>query len=225
MPTVLVTGAGRGLGREFARQYAADGWSVIATVRNPEAADPLRSLGGDIRIELLDMRDRPGLAAFARRLAAAPLDLFIANAGISGPGRLKSAEDAAGWMEAFGVNVVAPALLGEMLAPSVIAARGKMVAITSRRGSITEISAGGWNAYRASKAALNAAWRAMAAELSSEPISIAMIHPGTAKTDMAGAAAPLEIADSISAVRRVIEGLTPEEKGVFLDYRGETLPW
>lgn len=222
---MLVTGAGRGLGLEFARQYAADGWSVIATVRSSEGAGLLRSLGGDIRVEGLDMRDRPALVEFARRFAGAPLDLFIANAGISGPGRLKSAEDAAGWMETFGVNVVAPALLGEMLAPSVIAARGTMVAITSRRGSIAHIEAGGWNAYRASKAALNAAWRAMAVELAGEPISIAMIHPGTVKTDLAGASAPLEIAESIAAVRRVIEGLTPEEKGVFLDYRGEPLPW
>jgi NAD(P)-dependent dehydrogenase (short-subunit alcohol dehydrogenase family) len=224
MPSVLVTGAGRGLGLEFARQYAADGWSVIATVRNEGAARELRGLAGEIRIETLDMRDHSSLAALARRIEG-PLDLLIANAGISGPDRLTTAADAAGWLEVFDVNVIAPTLLAQTLAPKVVAARGRLVAITSQMGSIADNRSGGWTAYRAAKAALNAAWRSLAVEMSAEPIAIAMLHPGWVKTDMGGAGATLEIPDSVAALRRVIDGLRPADKGVFLNYRGETLPW
>ena len=106
MPRVLVTGAGRGIGLEFARQYAADGWDVIATVREPLAAAALRKLG--IRVEPLDMRDFDAVAAFPARLAGAPLDLFVANAGISKAKLIRSAEDAKAWQEVHAVNAVAP---------------------------------------------------------------------------------------------------------------------
>jgi NAD(P)-dependent dehydrogenase (short-subunit alcohol dehydrogenase family) len=225
MPSVVITGAGRGLGLEFARQYAADGWSVVATVRTPAAADELRRLAGDVRVELLDMRDHQALAGFAGRLGDAPLDLLIANAGVSGPDRLVSAEEAGRWLQVFDVNVVAPTLLAQTLAPKVIAARGKLVAITSQMGSIADNASGGWTAYRASKAALNAAWRSMAVEMADEPVAIAMLHPGWVKTDMGGAGALLDIPDSIASLRRVIAGLEPADKGVFLNHQGQTLPW
>ncbi len=224
MPSVLVTGAGRGLGLEFARQYAADGWKVIATVRDAAAARELRGLAGEIRTEALDMRDHSALAALARRIEG-PLDLLIANAGISGPDRLTTAADAAGWLEVFDVNVVAPTLLAQTLAPKVVAARGRLVAITSQMGSIADNRSGGWTAYRAAKAALNAAWRSLAVEMSADPIAIALLHPGWVKTDMGGAGATLEIPDSVAALRRVIDGLGPGDKGLFLNYRGEPLPW
>ena len=224
MPSVLVTGAGRGLGLEFARQYAADGWKVTATVRDHGAARELGSLAGEIRIETLDMRDHDSLVALGRRIEG-PLDLLIANAGISGPDRLATAADAAGWLDVFDVNVVAPTLLARTLAPKVVEARGRLVAITSRMGSIADNRSGGWTAYRAAKAALNAAWRSMAVEMSAEPIAIALLHPGWVKTDMGGGGATLEIPDSVAALRQVIDGLEPSDKGVFLNYRGETLPW
>jgi NAD(P)-dependent dehydrogenase (short-subunit alcohol dehydrogenase family) len=224
MPSVLVTGAGRGLGLEFARQYAAEGWTVTATVRDAAAAQELGSLPGRVRIETLDMRDHAALAALAQRIDG-PLDLVIANAGISGPDRLADASDAAGWLEVFDVNVVAPTMLAETLAPKVIAARGKLVAITSQMGSIADNRSGGWTAYRAAKAALNAAWRSLAVEWSAEPIAIAMLHPGWVKTDMGGAGATLEIPDSVAALRRVIAGLGPADKGAFLNYQGHSLPW
>jgi NAD(P)-dependent dehydrogenase (short-subunit alcohol dehydrogenase family) len=225
MPRILVTGAGRGLGLEFARQYAADGWEVVATVRDAAAADQLRALSGSVRVESLDMRDHEALATFPGRLGGAPLDLLIANAGITRPDGLTTAEEARGWLEVFAVNVVAPTMLAELLFRNVAAARGKLVAITSQMGSIADNGSGGWTAYRASKAALNAAWRSMAVERASEPVSIAMLHPGWVQTDMGGRGAPLSIPDSIAGMRRVIDGLTPSSKGAFLNYRGETLPW
>ena len=223
MPSLLVTGAGRGLGLEFARQYAADGWRVIATVRNEAAAEELHSLPGKIRVEFLDMRDHEAITSFHRRVGE-PLDLFIANAGITRPDGF-SAADAEGWLEVLDVNCIAPTFLARHLAPFVVAARGKMIAITSQMGSIADNNSGGWNAYRVSKAALNAAWRSMAVEMAAQPLAIAMLHPGWVRTDMGGPGGTLEAEESVAALRRVIEGLTSRDKGVFLNHRGETLPW
>lgn len=225
MPRVLVTGAGRGLGLEFARQYAAQGWDVIATVRSAASAGDLRAISGSIGIETLDMRDHEALAGLPALLQGAPLDLLIANAGVTRPDGLSTAAHARGWLELFAVNAVAPAMMAEVLLPNVVAARGKMVAITSQMGSIADNGSGGWTAYRASKAALNAAWRSFAIDHAGEPIAIAMLHPGWVRTDMGGRGAPLAIPDSVAALRGVIAGLTAGDKGVFLNQRGETLPW
>ena len=225
MPRLLITGAGRGIGLEFARQYAAAGWSVVATVRNEAAARQLRALPGEVAVEFLDVREHRAVVTFHERLGGAPLDLFIANAGITRSDSFSSADDADGWLEVLHVNCVAPTFLAYNLAPSVVAARGKMIAITSQMGSIADNGSGGWNAYRASKAALNAAWRSMAVEMSAQPISIAMLHPGWVKTDMGGRGATLSPEDSVRSMRRTIDGLTYRDKGLFLNYRGGTLPW
>ena len=222
MPTFLITGAGRGIGLEFARQYAADGWDVIATVRDAAAGEALAELGA--RVETLDMRDFAALASFGERLAGAPLDLFIANAGVSGPRRIGNPQLASEWQEVHAVNAVAPTLLAEALLPNVLAAEGRMVAITSRMGSIAD-SSGGYLAYRASKAALNAAWRALALDLTGRPVTLALVHPGWVQTDMGGPNAPLSQADSVASLRRLIAGLKREDSGGFFDRDGSPIPW
>ena len=222
MPRILITGAGRGIGLELARQYSADGWEVIGTVRDPQAADALTALGA--RVESLDMRDFGALTSLGERIEGAPLDLFIANAGISGPQRIGTAHAAEEWQEVHAVNTVAPTLLAETLLPNVLAAEGKMIVLTSRMGSIAD-SSGGSIAYRASKAALNAAWRALALDLKGRPITLAMFHPGWVQTDMGGPNATISQAESVTGLRRVIAGLTPADSGSFLDYQGNTIPW
>ncbi|HEX8467477.1 MAG TPA: SDR family oxidoreductase [Allosphingosinicella sp.] len=222
MPRVLITGAGRGIGLELARQYSADGWDVVATVREPARAAELEALG--IRVEALDMRDLAALAAFPERLADEPLDLFIANAGVSKAKWVRSREDAEAWQEVHLVNSVAPTLLAEVLLPLVEAAGGRMAAISSRMGSIDD-SSGGYVGYRASKAALNAAWRALALGWSDRPVTLVLLHPGWVQTDMGGAQAPLGVEASVAGMRRVIAGLSRSESGAFVDYRGEPIPW
>lgn len=222
MPSLVITGAGRGLGLEFARQYAADGWDVVATVRDAAAGAALAELG--VRVEQLDMRDFAALASFGERLAGAPLDLLIANAGVSGPQRIGNPQRAAEWQEVHAVNAVAPTLLAEALLPNVLAAEGKMVAVTSRMGSIAD-SSGGYVAYRASKAALNAAWRALALDLAGRPVTLALFHPGWVRTDMGGPNAQIGPRESVAALRRLIAGLTPQDSGCFLDRDGTLIPW
>ncbi|HEX8449671.1 MAG TPA: SDR family oxidoreductase [Allosphingosinicella sp.] len=218
----LITGAGRGIGFELARQYAAEGWDVTATVRDPGTARALAELG--IRVEALDMRDLPALAAFPERLGGRPLDLFVANAGISKAKGIRSVEDAQAWQEVHLVNCVAPTLLAEVLLPLVEAAGGRMAAISSRMGSIDD-SSGGYVGYRASKAALNAAWRALALGWRDRPVTLVLLHPGWVQTDMGGTQAPLCAQESVAGMRRVIAGLSRSQSGAFIDYRGDPIPW
>jgi NAD(P)-dependent dehydrogenase (short-subunit alcohol dehydrogenase family) len=215
MRTVLITGANRGIGLEFARQYAADGWDVIATTRGD--APELQALG--VRVEHLDMRDFAALEAFPQRLGGAKLDLFIANAGMTAGRRVDSAKDAEAALEVLAVNAVAPTLLARALLPNL--ANGKMAAITSRMGSIAD-SSGGYLGYRASKAALNAFWYGLALEID---VPLILFHPGWVQTDMGGPNAQVTPAESVAGMRRILEALTSEQSGAFVDFRGEPIPW
>ena len=219
MPKVLITGANRGLGLEFAKQYRSDGWDVIATARQSSAE--LEALG--VRVESLDMRDLDAVAGFGDRLDA--LDLLIANAGTYGPKDADNAEEAEAWLETMRVNTVAPYLLGRSVLPLVEASRGKLVAISTRMGSIEDNSSGGFLAYRSSKTALNMAWRNLALDVKRRGVIAVMFHPGWVKTRMGGAGAPLQPEESISGMRRVIGGLQPGDSGEFFGHDGARIPW
>ena len=225
MPTVVVTGANRGLGLEFARQYAADGWSVIATARKPGEASELAALSGDIAVEPLDVTDFAAVAGFGDRIGGRPIDIVVANAGTSGPRRIEAEEDARDWVRTLEVNSVAPLLLAHALLGHVAAAKGRMIAITSRMGSIADNDSGGYIAYRSSKAALNAAWKSLAIDVAGQDVIAAMLHPGWVRTRMGGAGAPLRPPESVAGMRRVIAGLTPEQSGGFFSHDGMTIPW
>lgn len=219
MPSVLITGANRGIGLEFARQYAADGWDVVATVR--ESSPELDSLG--VRIENLDMRDFHSVAALGARVD--PLDLLVANAGTYGPKSVESADDGDGWSETFAVNTIAPFLLARSVLPKVAAKGGKLIAISTRMGSIADNSSGGFIAYRSSKSALNSAWRSLAIDIRDRGVIAAVLHPGWVETRMGGPNAPLEPEESVAGMRRLIEGLGPEQSGGFFSYDGSEIPW
>lgn len=217
MPTVVITGANRGLGLEFVRQYAAEGWEVVATAR--EGSAELDALG--VRVEALDMRDLDAVAGFGERIEM--LDLLIANAGMYGPRSVTSAEGGEGWAEAFTVNTIAPFLLAQSVLPQVEAAGGKLIAISTRMGSIADNDSGGFIAYRSSKAALNAAWKSLA--IDTPAVVCAVLHPGWVQTRMGGRSAPLEPEVSIAGMRRVIAGLGPEQSGGFFSYDGSEIAW
>ena len=216
MPTLFITGANRGLGLEFVRQYRADGWDVIATVR--ETSPELEALGAEVRI--LDLSD-PTAVSGAR--AGRPIDLLIANAGTYGPRDARDAAGAAEWLDTFAVNTVAPYLLAQALLPEVRSAGGKLIAISTRMGSLADNSSGGFLAYRSSKTALNMAWQTLA--LANPDLVCVPLHPGWVQTRMGGASAPVTPQQSISGMRKVIAGPTPAQSGAFLDYQGQPIPW
>ena len=138
MPNVLITGANRGLGLEFAKQYSDDGWNVVTTIREP--SPELDSLG--VQIEHLDMADLNAVASFGERLNA--LDLLVANAGTYGPKEATNAEDAEAWLDTIRINTVAPYLLARSVQPLVEANRGKLIAVSTKMGSIEDDGSGGF---------------------------------------------------------------------------------
>ena len=220
MPTVLITGANRGIGLEFATQYSQDGWDVIATARqsSPEL-DALK-----VRVEPLELSDLDAVAAFGERINR-PLDLLIANAGTMEPSEAATAEDARAWAEMLIVNSIAPYLLARSCLDRVAAAKGKAIAITSGMGSIADNSSGGYVPYRTSKAALNMAWRSLALDTRSQGIVCAVLNPGWVKTRMGGPGARTTPHDAVANMRRTIDQLGPDQSGGFFNYDGRPYPW
>jgi len=224
MPTVLITGAGRGLGLEFAKQYAADGWQVIACVRNPDKADALKKVKGDVAIERLDVVDEADIEALAVRLKGRSIDLLINNAGIYGP--RNGQNDTKSWLEVFQVNTIAPYRVAEALAPLVAKSKQKtIVNITSQMGSVGSTSSADSPIYRSSKAALNMVMKGLSHALKGQGVTVVLFHPGWVKTDMGGKGAPLEAPDSIGGMRKVIGKVTAADSGKFFNYDGKPLPW
>lgn len=234
MPTVLVTGSNRGLGLEFVRQYAADGWQVIATCRRPEEADELNALtgGGAVSVERLDVADEGSIAALRAQVGSRPIDLLVNNAGVYGdrPAQVLGSLEAEEWLRVLRVDAIAPVLVAQALADNLIAAaqsgRPAVIAtLTSKMGSIAENTSGGSYAYRSGKAALNAAMRSLAIDLAPRGVLSVLLHPGWVRTAMGGPNGLIDPPESIAGMRRVIAGLTPHTSGGFFDYSGKEVPW
>jgi NAD(P)-dependent dehydrogenase (short-subunit alcohol dehydrogenase family) len=219
MPTVLITGANRGIGLEFATQYSHEGWRVVATAR--ESTPELDSLG--VRVEILDLSDADSVESFPSRVDSPP-DLFIANAGTNHPMNTDGAQNARDWQAMMMmVNAIAPYQLGRALLPK-MASGGKMIAISSGMGSIGE-NGGGWVPYRTSKAALNMAWSCLALEAKSRGIACVALSPGWVKTRMGGSGAEITPEQSVGDMRALIERLTIDDTGKFLRRNGSELAW
>ena len=226
MPTVLITGANRGIGLELAKQYAGDGWSVIATARDPKNADGLNALKGDLRVEGLEVTDEKQIATLAKKLKGTAIDVLLNNAGMLTGYEPFGETDTASWLQTLHVNSIAPLKLTEALVEHVASSRQKKVAsITSGMGSIGSHASTGAYAYRSSKAALNMVMVTAANELRSRGISVAVISPGWVKTDMGGANATLDVKQSAAGIRKVIDKLNVGISGQFFNYSGENLPW
>lgn len=227
MTLVLVTGASRGIGLEFVRQYAADGYKVIAACREPDKAEDLERVNGDVTKLALDVTSPESVAAMATALERQPVDILINNAGVYLDRGVKFGEiEYDKWAETFDVNVLGAMRVAETVVEHVARSKRKlMVFITSQMASIADNSAGGSYAYRSSKAALNAAVKSLSIDLKPQSVACLLFHPGWVRTDMGGKNATLEVRDSVSGMRRVIEGFDLEHTGSFLRYNGETVPW
>jgi NAD(P)-dependent dehydrogenase (short-subunit alcohol dehydrogenase family) len=235
MPTLLITGANRGLGLEFTRQYAAAGWQVFACCRTAADLPGLAALSafGKVSAHVLDVTDFGAVDRLAAELRGTALDVLLNNAGTFGPNPFSGDNpaqvfghiDYAVWGEVLRINTMAPLKLAEAFVEHVAASsERKIVTVSSTEGSITQ-TRGNLYAYKTSKAAVNMVMRNLAADLKPRGIIAASLCPGWAKTRMGGVHAIVEVPDSIAGMRRIIASLTPEQTGMFLRYNGETVPW
>ena len=224
MPTVLITGASRGLGLEFTRQYLADGNTVIAACRSPDAAHGLAQLArrskGTLSVVQVDVAD-------TQSVRGSTVDILVNCAGVIGAsGRTIGSLDYDDWRQVLEVNVLGPARMSEAFLERVARSERRLiVTITSGMGSLADNTSGGYIPYRTSKAAVNMVMRSAAIDLEPRGITCVVINPGWVKTDMGGPNATLSAEDSVSAMRRVIAKLGPRDSGRFYNYDGREYPW
>jgi NAD(P)-dependent dehydrogenase (short-subunit alcohol dehydrogenase family) len=226
MPTVLVTSSSRGIGLELVRQYAADGWTVLAACRDPARVDALRGVAGDVRPIAMDVTSLPSVRA-AAEAEPGPLDLLVNSAGVigdvdDGPGRM----DYARWAETLDVNTMGPVRVLDAFADRLAAAARPVAAtVTSGMGSIADVGSGGSLMYRSSKAAVNMAMRARAFDLRPRGVAVLVINPGWVRTDMGGPHAKMTVEASVAAMRAVFAGFDLSRTGAFLNHDGRVYPW
>jgi NAD(P)-dependent dehydrogenase (short-subunit alcohol dehydrogenase family) len=226
MSCVLVTGASRGIGLEFVRQYAASGYRVLATCRNPEASDDLRASRGGIDTYKLDVSSEEDIERLAHDLAGTPIDVLICNAAILGGPRSRLENlDWAAWRRVLEVNLIGTMRVAVKLWPNVAASEEKKIVILSSRAGLARgARPGGSYVYRSSKAALNAAARMLALDLRDQDTIVTMLNPGHVRTGIGGQRAPTTPQHAVSMMRGIIGGLSPADSGRFLNADGTELP-
>ena len=214
--TVLITGAGRGIGLALASEALARGHEVIGTTRGAAPATPA------IRWERLEVTDPAAQAALAARLAGVPLSLLVCNAGVyaekSAPGYGPQV-----WQDSFATNVMGVWLTVQAHLPALQAAKGKIAIIASQMGSSAR-APGGSYAYRASKAAAVNLGRNLATDLRDEGIAVGIYHPGWVRTEMGGAGAEIEADQAAKGLMDRFAALSPSTSGCFEDWQGRALP-
>ena len=231
MPTMLVTGANRGLGLEFARQYAADDWQVLAACRAPKGAKELHRIAaecdGRIRVIEMDVTDAASVRAAAAALEGEAIDLLLNNAGVGGPrGQQIGNLDYTAWAHVIDTNTLGPMRVVEAFLDNVVSSRLRLiVTITSGMGSLADNTSGGYYAYRSSKAAVNMVMKSLSVDLAPRGITCVVLSPGWVRTDMGGPGGKLSPAESIAAMRSVIAALRAEDSGKFLSHTGKAYPW
>ena len=237
MPTALITGANRGLGLEFTRQYLEDAWHVIAGCRNPgraEALDELAETHSRLQVEAIDVANGASVDDAAAEIGEQPIDVLINNAGVFGP-KATAEND---WRQSFGhidydiweevltVNTMGPVKMAEAFVANIASGeQKKIITISSGLGSIGDVGSEGLFAYRTSKAAVNMAMVALAHQLSPQGIVVALLCPGWCRTDMGGNDAPHDPNDSVERMRKLIAGFTLDDTGTFTHHSGKRLPW
>ena len=225
METVLITGANRGIGFEFVRQYLAAGARVIACCREPNRADELQAMAcSALRILALDVSKMAEITALPDQLAGESLSLFINNAGAYGSAQTLAEVSSEAWQAVFQVNVIAPLLITRSIQP--LMRRGaKLAYLSSKMGSIADNTSGSTYIYRSSKTALNQVIKSLSIDLADSGLHVAALHPGWVRTAMGGPHALIDTETSVQGLRQVIAGLDAGNSGRFFNYDGQEIPW
>ncbi len=227
MPTLLVTGANRGLGLEFVRQYAADGWRVLACCRTLDGAASLRDVVGQVETYILDVANFPAIEKLAADLNGQAIDVLLNNAGIYGSkSSLFGSVDYEEWMKVLHIDTMAPLKMAESFVEHVAKSDLKrIVTVSSKMGSIADNGSGGSYVYRSSKSAVNAVMKSVSNDLRPMGVTCAVLHPGWVQTDMGGPNALISAEESVRGMKGVIDGLDLSKAGKFFNYDGNEIPW
>jgi NAD(P)-dependent dehydrogenase (short-subunit alcohol dehydrogenase family) len=240
-PTILLTGANRGVGLALAKEYASQGWNVIATCRNPKDATELQALAKanpKVIVERLDVASSKQLADLAKRYRGVPIDVLFNNAALLGDRNDKGNKrqrfgslDEELFAEVMRVNVLAPLQISEAFVDNVAASQQKkVIGMTSGLGSLTLMGRmSNFYFYQMSKAALNMGFRAMRNDLGKRGIIVALLAPGMVETDMLAESGftgkALTPAESAAGLYKLVAALTPEDKGLPVNVDGKVIPW
>ncbi len=234
MANIIITGANRGIGLALVKTYLLGGNRVFALCRQPQQADQLNELaasaGDQLTVHTVDMADADSITTFAGSLKDTPVDVLLNVAGIVG-GRTDSLlkapfseADFDDWRTAFEVMTIGPFRLTQAVLPNLIAARGKVMTVSSQIAASTW-PRGGLYAYGATKAAVNRLMRSLAFDLRDKGVTVALVHPGWVQTDMGGANAEITPQESAAGIKQVLDGLTLEDTGKFFKWNGEEHAW
>ena len=220
--TVLITGANRGIGLELVKQYAANGWKVLACCREPQSAKALNALN-NVKTFALDVADFKQIDALAMQLKGHAIDVLINNAGVYPHGSL---DDAHVWAEAFKINSMAPHKMADAFKSHIAKSTLKKLAtLSSKMGSIDDNTSGGSYMYRSSKVAVNMVMKSLAIDLKPLGISVVTLHPGWVQTDMGGSNALINTQTSVTGLRKVIDNLSLANTGKFIAFDGKEIAW
>lgn len=226
--TALIVGASRGLGLGLARAYASRGWRVIGTVRSAGAKTGLHALAdateGRVRVEMVDINIPDQVAALRAQLAGERLDLLFVNAGISnGAGETLPLSSTEAFIRLMTTNALSPLRVIEAFA-DLVPADGVIAAMSSGLGSVTNNTGGGWEIYRASKAALNTMLRSFAARRG-DGRTVLAVAPGWVRTDMGGPNAAFDVETSVHGIVDTIADRRGRPGAAYVDYRGNDVTW
>ena len=236
MPTVLVTGANRGLGYEHVKQYAQKGWKVIACARNPEKATELENLkdkyDDNFIIEQLDVTNHEDIDKLSRKFKNTPIDVLINNAGTAGPLGVPGAMDYQKidsmdyeiWRDILEVNLISPFKVATAFHDHIAQSEKKLlIMMSSDLGSIEQNTFGGFYSYRASKAALNIMSKGMSVDW--KDLTVIALAPGWCKTFLGGEEAEVFPDESVKNQQEMFEKIISNNSGMFLDRFGKEVPW
>jgi len=229
-PTILITGANRGIGLELSEQFAKDGWQVLACCRNPAEAGQLQALsdqGLAVELHALDVTNYEQMATLSDQLANRPIDILLSNAGIYGSKGIGFGEiDAQEWRQVLEVNTIAPLMLVQAFVEQVAASQQKLVAvISSKVGSIADNSSGGSYIYRSSKTAVNQVVKSLSIDLAERNIAVISLHPGWVQTEMGGPNAEIGTGESVSGLKSILQSAGLAQSGQFIEFNGNSIPW
>lgn len=224
-PTILITGANRGIGLALAKKFSTTGFDVIATARKPSKAIELKQL--PVQLEALDISSQDSVDALAVKLAGQPIDILLNNAGISGHSTDNFSDLNIDKLAlVLDVNALGALRVTQGLLPNMMLGSRRVVAnISSRMGSIEDNNRGCCYGYRASKTTLNSFNKSLSLEFKNDGFTFTVLHPGWVKTDMTSDAATYTPEQSAEHLYKLISRLTKKDNGKFYDLFGKDISW